>query len=41
MFLKLFYSDEFLVIDVFDIALDIQLGFMFILCSMFVRAGRE
>lgn len=41
MFLKLFYSDEFLVIDVFDIALDILLGFMFILCSMFVRAGRE
>lgn len=41
MFLKLFYSDEFLVIDVFDIALDILLGFMFIICSMYVRAGRE
>lgn len=41
LFLKLFYSDEFLVINVFDIALDILLGFMFIICSMFVRAGRE
>lgn len=41
LFIKLFYSDQFLVIDVFDIALDILLGFMFIICSMFVRAGRE
>lgn len=41
LFIKLFYSDQFLVIDVFDIALDILLGFMFIICSMYVRAGRE
>ena len=41
LFLKLFYSDSFLVADVFDIALDILLGFMFIICSMYVRAGRE
>ena len=41
LFIKLFYSDRFLVIDVFDIALDILLGFMFIICSMYVRAGRE
>lgn len=41
LFLKLFYSDSFLVADVFDIGLDILLGFMFIICSMFVRAGRE
>lgn len=41
LFIKLFYSDTFLVADVFDIGLDILLGFMFILCSMFVRAGRE
>ena len=41
LFIKLFYADQFLVIDVFDIALDILLGFMFIICSMFVRAGRE
>lgn len=41
LFLKLFYSDTFLVADVFDIALDILLGFMFIICSMYVRAGRE
>lgn len=41
LFIKLFYSDRFLVIDVFDIALDILLGFIFIICSMFVRAGRE
>lgn len=41
LFIKLFYADQFLVIDVFDIALDIILGFMFIICSMFVRAGRE
>ena len=41
LFIKLFYSDTFLVADVFDIGLDILLGFMFIICSMFVRAGRE
>lgn len=41
LFIKLFYSDRFLVIDVFGIALDILLGFMFIICSMSVRAGRE
>ena len=41
LFIKLFYADQFRVIDVFDIALDILLGFMFIICSMFVRAGRE
>lgn len=41
LFIKLFYSDGFLVIDIFDIALDILLGLMFIICSMYVRSGRE
>lgn len=41
LFIKLMYADQFLVIDIFDIALDILLGFMFIICSMFIRAGRE
>lgn len=41
LLIKLMYADQFLVIDIFDIALDILLGVMFIICSMFVRSGRE
>lgn len=41
LLVKLMYGDGFLVIDIFDIALDILLGIMFVVCSMYVRSGRE
>lgn len=41
LMMKLFYGASFTVVDVFDIALDIILGIIFIICSMYVRAGRE
>lgn len=41
LLIKLMYADQFLVVDIFDIALDILLGLMFIVCSMFVRSGRD
>ena len=41
LFLKVFYADGFIIMEIVDVILDISLGFLFVFCSMVVRAGRE